>query len=71
MKKRDDFEKSQTVKRIVKRNPDDVHRNRHIWAKVDTKLQSVYDRIVKEGTPDRFAKLLKHLERRKDEEEST
>jgi hypothetical protein len=55
----------------VKRNADGAHRNRHTRDKVDSHLRWAYEQIVEEGIPDRFVELVKQLERRKDEEDST
>ena len=71
MKKRADPEGRQKAKRNVKRNGTVAHLDRHTRAKVDSHLRSMYEQIVEEGIPDRFVKLFKQLERRKDQEDST
>jgi hypothetical protein len=71
MKKASHLGQRQKAKRNVKRNADGVHRNRHTRDKVDSHLRWAYEQIVEEGTPDRFVELVKQLERRKDEEDST
>jgi hypothetical protein len=71
MKKKTDIGQNNKLKKNVRRIRLGVHRNRHNRAKVDRHLRALYDEIVKEGTPDRFARLLKQLERPQDEEEST
>jgi Anti-sigma factor NepR len=71
MKKARDTGQSKTVQRNVKRLHGDVHRTRHIRTKVDHQLRALYDQIVKEGTPDRFARLLEQGEHPADEEDST
>jgi len=71
MKKRADPEGRQKAKKNVKRNGAGAHLDRHTRAKVDSHLRRVYEQIVEEGIPDRFVKLFKQLERRKDKEDST
>jgi hypothetical protein len=71
MKKPNDSDKSNRVKRNVRRIRTGVHRNRHIRDKIDRHLREAYDQVVEEGTPDRFARLVKQVKRSKDEEEST
>jgi hypothetical protein len=36
--------------------------------KIGQQLRAMYDEVVRQGVPDRFADLLKELERREDEE---
>jgi len=71
MKKNTDFDRNNKLKKNVRRIHVDVRRDKHIRAKIDHHVRVVYDQIVKEGTPDRFSKLFKQLERPKDKEEST
>ena len=63
--------KSQKPKRNVNRHLNGARANRHIRAKVDGQLRRAYDQIVEEGTPDRFVRLFRQLDRGKDEEDLT
>ena len=44
--------------------------NREIQSKIGQQLRAIYDDVVQEGVPDRFAELLKQLDRRSDEGKS-
>jgi hypothetical protein len=44
--------------------------NREIQAKIGQQLRAIYDDVVQEGVPDRFADLLKQLDRTSDEGKS-
>ncbi len=44
--------------------------NREIQAKIGQQLRAIYDDVVQEGVPDRFAELLKQLDRTTDEGKS-
>jgi hypothetical protein len=37
-------------------------------AKIGQQLRAMYDEVVRQGVPDRFAELLKQLEKREDKE---
>ncbi len=41
--------------------------NREIQAKIGQQLRAIYDDVVQEGVPDRFAELLQQLDRTSDE----
>jgi hypothetical protein len=71
MKKEHHLGQRQKAKRNVNRNADGARLDRHTRDKVDRHLRSAYEQIVKEGIPDRFVELVKQLERRKDQEDST
>jgi hypothetical protein len=38
-------------------------------AKIGQQLRAMYDEVVRQGVPDRFAELLKQLEKREDDKE--
>jgi hypothetical protein len=44
--------------------------NREVQAKIGQQLRAIYDDVVQEGVPDRFAELLKQLDRTVDEGKS-
>lgn len=44
--------------------------NREIQAKIGQQLRAIYDDVVQEGVPDRFASLLRQLDRPTDEGKS-
>jgi len=44
--------------------------NREIQAKIGQQLRAIYDDVVQEGVPDRFAELLKQLDSTSDEGKS-
>lgn len=44
--------------------------NREIQAKIGQQLRAIYDDVVQEGVPDRFASLLQQLDRPADEGKS-
>ncbi len=44
--------------------------NREVQAKIGQQLRAIYDDVVQEGVPDRFAELLKQLDRTSDEGKS-
>jgi hypothetical protein len=71
MKKERHLGQRQKTKRNVNRNADGARLDRHTRDKVDRHLRSAYEQIVEEGIPDRFVELVKQLERRKDQEDST
>lgn len=71
MQKDRHFGQRQKKKRNVNRNADGARLNRHTRNKVDSHVCSAYEQIVDEGIPDRFVELVRQLERRKDEEDST
>jgi hypothetical protein len=41
--------------------------NREIQAKIGQQLRAMYDDVVQEGVPDRFAELLQQLDKQSDE----
>ncbi len=44
--------------------------NREIQSKIGQQLRAIYDDVVQEGVPDRFAELLKQLDRSSDDRSS-
>ena len=71
MKKEHHLGQRQKAKRNVNRDTDGARLDRHTRDKVDRHVRAAYEQIVEEGIPDRFVDLVKQLERRKDEEDST